>query len=425
MDSIPVRLVRRASTSQVLGVAWHGGTLCADDVMEHTGFTRSTTLQALGALIDLGLMEESTATGEAGNRGTGRPARWFRIRAEAGVLVGLEAGHRSMSVVVTDLLGEVRARRSVGIPDPEPSFRQDTTVRRRLAMAAVADALRGLELGPGDVVGLGIGVPAPVDDQGCSPEGQRGFWRVMHADLLESFRQDYRCVRMENDAALAALAERHFGAARGQRNFVTLLAAWGLGAGVVLDGHLVRGARGGVGELGFLDRVPGVGGSQGVHEVVEKFIRSHWRADQLAEGHPWREFLEDRRPRESLLADLNANDPVTAPLFHALADRFANLFTLLATVYDPARIIVAGPVAGDIEDILEAARQRRRRDTGMPAPEIVASSLGHDVVPLGAAAAARELAMSEVIEWALIRRNLTQRPTQDEAATPPRAGSVP
>lgn len=61
----------------------------------------------------------------------------------------------------------------------------------------------------------------------------------------------------------------------------------------------------------------------------------------------------------------------------------------------------------------------------MPAPEIVASSLGHDVVPLGAAAAARELAMSEVIEWALIRRNLTQRPTQDEAATPPKAGSVP
>ncbi|MDO5066450.1 MAG: ROK family protein [Propionibacteriaceae bacterium] len=393
------QVCRRASTRAVLEIAWEGGVLRADDVMERSGLTRSTVLQALDALSELGLIEEAST--REGERGKGRPARRFRLRSQAGAIVGLEAGQRTMTVTVTDLMGAVRASRSVDIPNAEPSHQQDPVQRRLLARAAVEEALRDAGVGVGDVVVVGIGVPAPVDEHGRSPHGWQGFWKVMHAGLAEMFQQEFAHVRIENDAVLAALAELHFGAAKQERNFVTLLAAWGIGAGVVLDGRLVRGVNGAVGELGFFERVKGVGSSVGFHEFIEDWVRTNWREEDLPGGHPWQEYLRGERPRESLLALLGEQDLVMAPLFRELVLRIGRILEFLALVYDPAVIIVAGPVARDVAPVLEAVRRELAATSGLGALKVVASPLGGDLVSLGAAAAAREMSMASVIEWAL------------------------
>lgn len=400
MGSTLVQVCRRTSTRRVLGAAWCGGALRADDFMDQCGFTRSATLQSLDALVELGLMEETTGRRA---QAMGRPARWFRINASSGVFVGLDAGQRTMVATITDLAGTVLATLANDIPRPEPAHLQDPVVRRQLAGKTVAQALQGLGLARGDVVALGIGIPAPVDAEGRSPEGWQGFWRVMHSDLLHMFREEFRTVRAENDAALAALAELHFGAARGQRNFVTLLAAWGLGAGVVLDGQLVRGSRGAVGELGFLEYVDGAGGSAGLYELVEGWIRSRWCAEQLPWSHPWREYLDGQRPRETLLSLLRPDDPIMAPLFGHLAARLSRVIELLSRIYDPASIILAGPAARDAGPLLRAARDLRLGEAEEPVADVIISALGDGIVALGAAAAAREVPMTVVIEWALRR----------------------
>lgn len=400
------QVCRRASTRAVLEVAWEGEVLRADDVMEHAGVTRSTALQALDALGELGLVEELSCTGEGSVMG--RPARRFRLRVgvEAGVVVGLEAGQRMMAATVTDLAGNVLARWGIDIPDADPAHHQDPALRRELARSAVATALHEAGAQDVDVLVMGIGVPAPVDGHGCSPEGELGFWRIMHAGLPEMFREDFAHVRIENDAALAALAELHFGAARQEQDFVTLLLAWGIGAGVVMDGQLLRGANGAVGELGFFEMVEGIGTSAGFHEIVEEWVRGHWRKDELPAEHPWREYLAGVRARESLLALLDPEDPVVAPLFHELVRLTGRIVDLMAQVYDPAAVVIAGPVAADIGPVLDAVREGQTDTTGRPRPKVLASPLGEDVISLGAAAAARELSMGDVIEWALAKRRL-------------------
>ena len=70
-------------------------------------------------------------------------------------------------------------------------------------------------------------------------------------------------VRVENDAYLAAVAEGAIGRRRGCDDFVVLLAGERLGAGVVVDGRILRGAHGGVAEMVAFDRVSGVGGRLG------------------------------------------------------------------------------------------------------------------------------------------------------------------
>ena len=66
-------------------------------------------------------------------------------------------------------------------------------------------------------------------------------------------------VLVENETNLAALAEQRAGAAHDRDAFVLLWLGHGIGAAVVLDGTLRRGASGGTGEIGFLP-VPGPSG---------------------------------------------------------------------------------------------------------------------------------------------------------------------
>ena len=59
-------------------------------------------------------------------------------------------------------------------------------------------------------------------------------------------------VRLANDADACALAEWRFGAGRGTQNMIFLTFGTGLGAGLILDGRLYRGASSSAGEVGHI-----------------------------------------------------------------------------------------------------------------------------------------------------------------------------
>jgi N-acetylglucosamine repressor len=59
-------------------------------------------------------------------------------------------------------------------------------------------------------------------------------------------------VHLENDARTLTIAEQWFGAGRGVDHFVTIVAGYGIGAGVVTNGQIYRGAQGGAGEFGHI-----------------------------------------------------------------------------------------------------------------------------------------------------------------------------
>jgi predicted NBD/HSP70 family sugar kinase len=102
-----------------------------------------------------------------------------------------------------------------------------------------------------DIVGVGIGIPGPVD---------RARGTVGSATILPGWvgiriaaEMEARLgvpVEIENDANLGALAELTWGSGRGCTNLAYIKAATGIGAGIVIDGRLLRGASGTAGELG-------------------------------------------------------------------------------------------------------------------------------------------------------------------------------
>ncbi|MGW4445828.1 ROK family transcriptional regulator [Streptomyces sp. NPDC004682] len=107
---------------------------------------------------------------------------------------------------------------------------------------------------------VGIGAPGLVDPATGELRDSSGL-PAWHRSLVAALQERLPGARVtvENETNLAAVAEQREGAARDRDTFVLLWLGHGVGAAVVLDGTLRRGASGGTGEIGFLP-VPGTGG---------------------------------------------------------------------------------------------------------------------------------------------------------------------
>lgn len=392
--------VRRASVDAVLQWAWDAGTFTSNDAMPAIGLTRSTTIEAVDELIDLGLLRELPNAREAGAYRKGRPARRFELRADAAVVVGLDAGRLHLTAIVADLRGEilgVTKKESDEVSGRDHDVAPDAAEQRRALIQATIDrALEAAGRDRTDVLAVCIGVPAPVDAMGHSPAHRTGFWPRMNPDLRSLVAEWAPIVRIENDASLAAVAEGASGAAREHRDYIAVLAGERLGAGVVIDGRLLRGAHGGAGEAVAFDHVDGVAGAYGIGYRIAEWAQESIEAGELPPDHPLTK-VGAAVDAKTVLRLADAGDPWARGLTDRAGALLARLVGFYGTFYDPSLVVISGAVSGSLEPVVSAARALVADELDLPAPEIVASSLGADVVAIGATMAAVEAARAGVL----------------------------
>ncbi|MGW0819395.1 ROK family transcriptional regulator [Streptomyces viridiviolaceus] len=226
------------------------GPLTAGQLKQLTGLSRPTVADLVERLIAAGLIEPA---GESGEQRRGPNAKLYGIVADRAHLAALDVRTEGVSMLVSDLVGRVLAEASVpigGDTGTGPAVEQAVTLVERAAKEAGADRLHT----------VGIGAPGLIDPASGELRDSTGLpaWhRRLVAALQERFPEAR--VSVENETNLAALAEQRDGAARDRDTFVLLWLGLGVGAAVVLDGRLRRGASGGAGEIGFLP-VPGTTG---------------------------------------------------------------------------------------------------------------------------------------------------------------------
>lgn len=388
------------SLEAVLDHAWRAREFTAAEAMAVTGLTRSTTIEALDRLIDLGLLRELPNAREVGEYRKGRPSRRFELRSDAAVVVGVDAGRLHLTAMVADLRGEVRTRVAV-VTD---SRRDEPHERRRQIERVVVDAVRAAGAQPADVLSICVGVPAAVDSTGTSPPHREGFWQRMNPGLRDLLTAHAPLVRVENDASLAAVAEGAVGAAVGSRDFVALLAGERLGVGVVVDGHLLRGAHGGAGEPLLLQWVAGVESAKGIGAMLAEW--AHGDATTGAPPQPAPDGVTDDPElldAQHVLESADAGEPWAIALVARAGPVLARIGAVLATMYDPDRIVISGAVARGLLPAIEIANGLVAGDLHGPAPVLVSSPLGADVVATGAVMGAVEAARQGALALALRR----------------------
>ena len=102
-----------------------------------------------------------------------------------------------------------------------------------------------------DCMGVGIGLPGPVDRGmilGCVNLG----WGIF--SIVEEFSKAIHNVPVyaANDANTAALGEYVAGAGKGMKNMIMVTLGTGVGGGIIIDGRILEGANGGAGEIGHI-----------------------------------------------------------------------------------------------------------------------------------------------------------------------------
>ncbi|WPO75031.1 ROK family transcriptional regulator [Streptomyces sp. KN37] len=363
-----------------LGFLQSEGPLTANQLKQLTGLSRPSVADLVERLQGSGLI---TVVGEAGAQRRGPNARLYGIVADRAHLAALDVRTDSVSVVVTDLLGAVLAEASAPIGGDTASAVE--SVRTLVESAAREGGAQRLHT-------VGIGAPGLIDpvtgdlhDTTSLPAWHRGLAGALQERLGAR-------VLVENETNLAARAEQRDGAARDRDTFVLLWLGEGVGAAVVLDGALRRGASGGTGEIGFLP-VPGTGSLPSATACEGGFHSLACAAALRALG------AEHGLVRPGMSAADVVRHAVEAredAFLDAVADRVAIGTAAMAAILDPGCVVLGGEV-GRAGGTALAARVETRVTAMSPLPtEIRAGELGGSAVTRGALLAARDTAQDEL-----------------------------
>lgn len=377
-------MLRRSNARLILDAIWRvpaGTTITANELISATSLTRATVLGVCDDLLHDGWIVEAPARAATGK---GRPARHFALDDNAGYVIGVDAGYSRIRSVITNLRGQAVGRGgapfTADIADPDPSPRTAALQR------AIDSALDDGGIDPRRILTVCFGIPAPVSRRGTIPTGNP-FWERMAVDEAAVLAHQPQWTSfIENDANLAALAERYNGTVDPDGSFVVLLAGERFGAGVIEDGHLLHGSLGGGGEMHYLDLVEGVGSP----EAIEPLARA-WAAEALEAGRSTilAETTTDKNgpSAEAVFAAAGEGDAVAKEIVERLAERLSRVISTLASLLNPDTVVIGGAVAPSIARLAEQIEQKVAATSHFP-PRVVASSLAGDIVLSGAVSAA-------------------------------------
>jgi glucokinase len=298
-----------------------------------------------------------------------------------GWILGFDIGGTKVAVLAGTAAGDVLDRKmmsSGATPGFEPMW---------ATMTALADELIAQH---GPPLAIGVSVGGPVDSQRGivkSPPNLPGWVAIPLKDrLVQRFGVP---AHVEHDAKAGALAEWLFGAARGRRNVVFLTYGTGLGAGLILDGHLYRGTMenaGEVGHWGMARRGPTAYHKVGSWEALSSGIGLPLLARYLDPGHDW----PDGMTAEDLVGRARAGDRTARRVITTSATWLGRGIANLIDLLDP-EIVVLGSLAvraGDL--VLPTVRRVVERESlaGSRHPPVVASGLGDRIGDVAALSSA-------------------------------------
>ncbi|HEX2143434.1 MAG TPA: ROK family protein [Glycomyces sp.] len=384
---------KRVNAAAVLDQAWDAEAFTAADGMAATRLTRSTVIALCDELVERGWLCELPNARAAGEYRKGRPARRYALRADAGAVVGVDAGQHCITANVADLRGRALARTYTEI-DPDG---HSGSARVAAADKTIDQALRLAGVPKEAVMCVAAGVPAPTDREGRSPEGEYEFWSRMNPGYAAHFRERGLLTEVENDANLAALAEGALGAGVGASSYITLMSGERFGAGYVVDGRLVRGRRGAAGELRLLSLVEGVGSTFGIGALLREWALELRASGTVDKTSPLMTTPRSRLGAEVVFRAAESGDQAALALIDRMAERLARICAVLGGLLDVERIVFSGAVAESLDLLLPRTAARLDELTHPPAPELVASQLGGGVVSIGAVARALEIVRANAI----------------------------
>lgn len=374
---------RSGRAGDVLAILREGTPRTRTELATLTGQARSTVGQRLQELIAAGLVAETLRTSTGG-----RPSAAYAFLGRSQVVLAADIGVHHAVLAVTTLRAEILEHWSGPI-----SVGDGPEVVVPLVIERFDELLRRADRSADDVAGVGIGLPGPVEFETgrlISPPIMPGWDGY---DVVGTFSRRFDCPTLvDNDANVLAIGEQ---CARwpGVKNFIYLKVGAGIGAGIIVNGEVCRGARGAAGDIGHVytsmaeDR-PCRCGNRG---CVEAFAGGQSLANTLAaRGLP-------ARTPEDVVALAKAGNLETTHLLREAGRAIGSVLAACIALLNPEVIVLGGEIAEIGEPVIAGVREsvyRRALPMASQHLKVVQAAAGGFEGVIGAA----RLVLAEVLK---------------------------
>jgi predicted NBD/HSP70 family sugar kinase len=362
--------LREQNQQRIIDALLGSGPLTQAELARQTGLSTATVSNIITKMAAIGEVETEPTTS------SGRRALLVRLSSSGAVAVGIDFGRRHLRIVIASpgftVIAEQYIELAIGHRAEEGIDRASRLLARMLEQS---------EVKPSAVLGVGVGIPGPIDKRtGTVAQGAiLPEWVGIHLPDLE--KRLHFPVVFDNDANLGALAEVTWGPHNTVDNLVFVKIGSGIGAGLILNGRLFTGTLGITGEIGH-ETIADNGaachcGNRGCLETV-------------ASTSVMMELLSTRSPVSTadIVRNALAGDPATLRVLDAAGVAIGRALASIANLINPEVIVIGGPLAG-LGAILLAPIRRGLLRHAVPiigeATTLVMSSLGDRAEALGAA----------------------------------------
>jgi predicted NBD/HSP70 family sugar kinase len=348
----------------------NGESLHRPALAQKIGLSRLAVSELLAELEVRGMVRVEGALGGA----PGRSQLSYALKADAALALGFDVGGTKVAGAIVDLRGRILAE----ITEPtaqhgaESLMAQLHRLAERLCDSAGVPRFR-LRI-------AAIGVPAAVHPEHATLSLAGNLPAVEGGNLRSTLRDALGLtVLIDNDVNLALLAEASQGAAAGRDNVAFIALGTGIGGALMVNGHLLRGAHGGAGEVGYVPlwqiEAPGVAALE--DRVGEAGIRHAYVA---AGGSP------DHSVRD-IFSAAERGDGLAVSTLDTLAAQVARAVLTVLAIVDPDVVVFGGSIGARPEFIVRV--EQHVASSWLRPISIVRSSSGGRAGLIGALELAR------------------------------------
>jgi glucokinase-like ROK family protein len=384
-------LVREINLSVIMNHLRMNAPISRAALAEATGLNKTTVSSLVNELIERQFVQEVGLTSQS----TGRPAVLLKLDPAVGFIVSCEIGVDFILVICTDFSPKIIWRHEEHI---DPIIGQ-----RAILDHAIAVLHQAIEVGRpvgGPLLGVAVGVHGLVDQAtGALLFAPNLGWKDLpvRAILQEAFNAP---IFVDNEANIAALGERYFGAAQGYDEVVYISATGiGLGGGIVHGGRVFSGVTGVGAEFGHMTMDPDGEickcGNQGCWETQvsqQALFRYVWRLVDQGEVSRLSEMTDHRRASLTvplIVEAARAGDTVALDALKIIGRDLGIGIASLVNVLNPELVVFGGllSLAGEfLMPVIEKELDRRALKWNREAMKLVLAKHGSDACVMGGVA---------------------------------------
>ncbi len=390
-------------TGEIFQILRDGHARTKAELAALTGLARSTVASRVDALLAADLLRPA---GEAVSTG-GRPPARVAFNPRAGLVLAVDLGATHATVAVADLAGVILDARTRAIDIGEgPEALLD-------AILAEGSALLAATAGGLPLVGVGIGVPGPVEHSTGRPTNPPIMPGWDRFDVPGYVQRTFDVpVLVDNDVNILALGEQATSWPRVD-DLVFVKVSTGIGAGIIAGGQLQRGAQGSAGDMGHV-QVPMSAGSArqpGDERDLEALASGSALAVALrAEGH-------DVHTASDVVGLVRAGNAAAIEATRQAGRDVGEVLATVVNLLNPSIIVLGGSIARAGEHLLAGVREvvyRRSIPLATQHLAIVQSQAGDRAAVLGAAI----MVAREVLSPASVDRYVAAKGSKSAGSAP-------